>query len=296
MLSVRLCYVSILIVLALTWHVVLGQQSRPDSVAVTISTSGDSTSAVLQSDNPGSADSTAAIPSSLIADSVTLFRRIENQAFQVGEHLVFDVAYGIINAGKATMSIPDTQTVSGRPCYHILTTAASNKFFSTFHKVRDRAETFIDIDGIFPWRFEKHIREGRYKADRSATFDQRNNLAIYRNDTTIVVPYVQGVLSSFYYIRTVPLEVGAAFDIDNFGDGKLYPLRILVHKRERVKVPAGTFDCIVVEPVLRSEGIFKSTGKITIWLTDDERRIPVLMKTKVLIGSIDAKLKSYRLK
>jgi hypothetical protein len=224
------------------------------------------------------------------------FREVENRAFSVGEHLVFDIAYGVINAGTATMSIPDTQWVQGRPCYHVVTTAVSNKFFSSFFKVRDRAESFIDTEGIFPWKFEKHIREGKYRADRYVEYDQRNRRVIYNKDTLAVSPYIQGVLSSFYYVRTVPLEVKKSFNIDNFGDGKIYPLKVLVHKKERVRVPAGTFDCIIVEPVLRSEGIFKHKGRMAIWLTDDERRMPVLMKSKVLVGSIDVRLRSFKLK
>lgn len=229
-------------------------------------------------------------------DEMVQFRKVENRAFGVGEHLVFDIAYGVINAGTATMSIPDTQWVRGRPCYHVVTTAVSNKFFSSFFRVRDRAESFIDIEGIFPWKFEKHIREGKYRADRYVEYDQTNRRVIYKKDTLAVSPYIQGVLSSFYYVRIVPLEVKKSFNIDNFGDGKIYPLKILVHKKERIRVPAGTFDCIIVEPVLRSEGIFKHKGRIAIWLTDDERRMPVLMKSKVLVGSIDVRLRSFRLK
>ena len=222
-------------------------------------------------------------------------RTLENRAFRVGEQLVFDIAYKFVVVGTATMSIPDTQWVNGRPCYHVLTTARSNKFFDTFYKVRDKVETFIDIDGLFPWKFEKHIREGKYRANRYVDYDQHNQIAIYnKKDTLAVPPFIQGVLSSFYYVRTIPLEVKKSFDIDNYGDGKLYPLRILVHRKMRVEVPAGEFDCIVVEPVLREEGIFKHKGRMAIWLTDDERRIPVLLKSKIPIGSIDVKLKEIK--
>ncbi|MBN2031474.1 DUF3108 domain-containing protein [bacterium] len=223
-------------------------------------------------------------------------RQHVNDAFDVGEHLTFEIAYGVIKAGTATMSIPDTQWVRGRPCYHVVTTAESNKFFDPFFKVRDRVETFIDMEGIFPWKFEKHIREGKYQSDRYVEYDQYNHLVIMDGkDTLEVEPYIQGILSSFYYVRTIPLEVGKSFDIDNYGDGKIYPLKILVHEKERVKVPAGTFDCIVVEPVMRAEGIFNQTGRMAIWLTDDERRIPVLMKSKVIIGSIDVRLKEIKI-
>jgi len=169
------------------------------------------------------------------------FRHLENNAFQVGEHLVFEVAYGPLKAGTATMSIPDTQWVEGRPCYHIVTTAKSNKFVSTFFKVRDRIESFVDMQGLFPWKFEKHIREGNYRKNRYVHYDQRRNLIFGKKGTLEAKPYIQGILSAFYYTRTLPLEVGKHLDIDCYGDGKIYNLRILVHKKDRVKVPAGKF-------------------------------------------------------
>ena len=80
----------------------------------------------------------------------------------------------------------------------------------------------------------------------------------------------------------------------HFTDKKNYPLIIKVHARERVKVDAGEFDCLVVEPILRGPGIFTQKGRLMVWLTDDERRMPVLMKSKVAIGHVAAVLKSYK--
>jgi hypothetical protein len=221
----------------------------------------------------------------------TLFRSVENRAFTVGEHLVFDIAYGMVKAGTATMSVPDTQWVGGRSCLHIVTTAESSPFFSNFFKVRDRVESFIDMDGIFSWRFEKHLREGRYKANRLEQYDQTRRRVFYRNDTIAAPLYVMDILCAFYYTRTQPLEIGKTLELDSFSDGDVYRLGVLVHRREKVRVPAGTFACIVVEPVIKGEGIFNQKGKLTIWLTDDERRIPVLLKSKVLVGSIDCRLR-----
>ncbi|MBN1893829.1 DUF3108 domain-containing protein [bacterium] len=222
------------------------------------------------------------------------YRQMENRAFHVGEHLEFEIAFGIIKAGTATMSIPSMETVRGRPCYRILTTAQSNSFFSRLYKVRDWVESILDARGLFSWKFRKHLREGRYKADRSAEFDPVRGRVITPKDTLPSPPYVLDVLASFYYARTRPLETGSSFDMDSFSDNKIYPLRVLVHGRERIKVPAGQFDCVVVEPVLRGEGLFKQKGKLTIWVTDDERRMPVLMKSKILVGSIDARLTAFR--
>ena len=227
---------------------------------------------------------------------ITGYESVDNRAFGVGEHLVFDIGYGFIKAGTATMSIPDTQWVAGRPCYHIVTTARSSKFISVFYNVHDRLDAWIDLEGIFPWKLEKHIREGSYSSDRYAFFDQVNQRVISGKDTLEVSSFVQEVLSSFYYVRTRILEVGDAFDVDTWGDGKIYPLRVLIHRRERVNVPAGKFDCLVVEPVLRSEGIFKHQGRLQIWMTDDERRLPVQMKSKIPIGSISCRLREMRLR
>ena len=258
------------------------QNVEPDSLKPLLS---DSTAVQAE---PEAADSLS--PSS---ESVPLFRTVANRAFGVGEHLVFEIAYGVVKAGTSVMSIPDTQWVQGRPCYHIVTTAESNNFFSSIFKVRDRVESLMDVDGLFAWKFEKHLHEGKFRSDRYEVYDQSRRKVYAKGDTFDAPPFVQDILSSFYYSRTQPLEVGQYLELDNFADGRVYPLRILVHRREKIRVPAGTFDCIVVEPVLRSEGIFKQTGKLTIWVTDDERRIPVLMKSKVFVGSIDARLKRY---
>jgi hypothetical protein len=97
-----------------------------------------------------------------------------------------------------------------------------------------------------------------------------------------------------YYVRTLPLEPGQSISIANHTDGKNYPLIVKVLGRERVKVDAGEFDCIVVEPILRGPGVFQQKGRLTVWLTDDHRRMPVLMKSKVVIGHVAAILKSYK--
>ena len=126
-------------------------------------------------------------------------------------------------------------------------------------------------------------------------FDQKKHLAFADGDTIPIKEYVQDALSSLYYIRTISLEVGNSVFIEHHSDKKNYSLEVKVLRREKVKVPAGEFDCLVVEPMLRASGIFKHTGKLTVWLTNDKFKIPVLMKSKVAVGSIASKLKKYTL-
>jgi hypothetical protein len=222
-------------------------------------------------------------------------RYIENVAFGLGEKFNFDIGYGFINAGYASMTVTDLIEYNGHPCYRVVSTANSNKFFSSFYRVEDEVESIIDAEGIFSWRFEKNLREGGYNSNKSYEFDQPNQRVFYEKDTLEVAPYVQDALSILYYARTREMKVGESIFIDNFTDGKNYPLEVKVHRRETIKVKAGRFDCLVVEPLLLSSGIFKHEGKLTVWLTDDRLKMPVLMKSKVLVGSISAELTSYEL-
>jgi len=234
----------------------------------------------------------------LAEDSLTdtgIDRYMDNLAFGVGERFDFDINYGFINAGYAAMEVVDIIEYNDRPCYLVSSTANSNRFFSSFYRVEDKVETVIDAVGLFPWRFEKHLSEGSYRADRICDFDQVNNAVVYQDSTIEVQPYVQDALSVLYYIRTLDLKPNSTHSVENFTDGESYSLEVKVLRRETIKVKAGRFDCIVVEPLLKSSGIFKHEGRLTVWLTDDRLKMPVLMKSKVLVGSISAELTDYQL-
>ncbi len=222
-------------------------------------------------------------------------RYVENTAFGVGEKLSFDINYGFINAGTATMEVVRLVEYENRPCYQIVTYARSNSFFSTFYKVEDKVESIVDAVGMFSWRFEKKLREGNYRSDREYSFDQRNHLVVYKGDTIEVAPFVQDALSILFYVRTQPLEVDQSLFLENFVDGRKFTLEARVLKRETVTVEAGTFDCVVVEPLMKTVGVFKHEGKLKVWLTDDHLKMPVLMKSKVVVGSITAELTDYKL-
>jgi hypothetical protein len=98
-----------------------------------------------------------------------------------------------------------------------------------------------------------------------------------------------------YFVRTQELKVGTSVYVDNFTDGENYKLEVKVLKKENVAVEAGNFDCIVVEPLTQSVGVFKHEGRLKVWLTDDRLKMPVLMKSKILVGSISAELTDFAL-
>jgi uncharacterized protein DUF3108 len=232
-----------------------------------------------------------------VPDSVMKVRLPSRVTFAPGEHLGFSVQYGLLTAGTATMTIdPQIRDRNGRPTYHLVTTARSNKVFSTFFEVNDRVESYMDTLHLHSVRFEKHLREGKYNRDVWVVFDQERHTArIDGKRDCEVLEHVQDVLSSLYYVRTLDLQVGKAVYVPNHDSGKNYPMQVQVHGRERVTVDAGTFDCLVLEPILLGEALFKQKGRMQVWVTDDALKMPVLMKSKVLVGDIAAVLSEFRL-
>jgi len=132
-----------------------------------------------------------------------------------------------------------------------------------------------------------YIRSIRYENDEPLRIREKKEMVVP------IPKYVLDVLGAFYYVRTQRLEPGEPIYLVSNDHEKNYPLKVLVLKREIKKVKAGTFRTIKVEPQLRGEALFKQKGRIWIWLTDDERKMPVLMKSKVLIGSISTELIRY---
>jgi hypothetical protein len=216
--------------------------------------------------------------------------------WKIGEYFQFSIDWNGLNGGSSLMQVQNLMRVDGRRAYRIVMKAESNSFVSKFYKVRDRAETFIDAESLYTRRFVKRLREGGYEKDIDVRFDQPARKARYSDGETFDVPAgVHDVLSAFYYVRTLPLPTGASISIPTHDNKKSYEMVVKVHRRERVEVPAGKFDCVVVEPILKSEGVFKSKGSIEVWLSDDARRIPVLVKSKIPIGSISVSLTDMRL-
>jgi hypothetical protein len=217
------------------------------------------------------------------------------EPFRPGESLRFSVQYGPVKAGSAYLEVPEIRDWNGRPAYSLVARAESNSFFSRFYKVRNRIESVWDKGGHFSWRYAENRREGKFREQSEIIFDHERHEARYANGRTFPIPpRVQDALSAFYFTRFQALPLGGSIVFDYHASRKSQPLEVKVLGRERVETPAGTFNCVAIEPILKAGGIFKNKGRLVIWLTDDERRMPVLMKSKVAIGSISVVLQDFR--
>ncbi len=230
------------------------------------------------------------------------FRYVPNEAFGFGEILEYEVGYKFIVAGKGGFRImPDPVYRHGRPCYDIRFRVQSLESLSKLYRVDDRYQTLMDVAGLFPWEFEQHVREGNYRRDFQAKFDQVENIAIAgkvgkEKETYDVPKYVHDIVSAFYHVRAIDLsdkKKGEVFELKQFFDDTTYTLGVKILGRQEIKVKAGKFKCLVIEPLVVEGGLFESEGQILIWLTDDERKIPVKVATKILIGYVGAELVHY---
>lgn len=224
-------------------------------------------------------------------------RTIPNEAFGLGEKLEYKVGYQFVKAGDAYFHVqPKSFMFKGRPCYDIRFEVRSLKSLDWLYKVQDIYRTLVDIDGIYPYYFEQKIREGGYRKDAKAQFDHQAKRA-YVDDKSYHFPaFTHDIVSAFYFVRTMDLsskKKGEVVQLKNFVDDSTYTLGVRIHGKQTVSVQAGTFNCVLVEPMVTKGGLFKSEGKILLWLTDDDRKVPVKVSTKVLIGAIEAELTNF---
>jgi Protein of unknown function (DUF3108) len=215
--------------------------------------------------------------------------------FFVGEELSFEVRWMGLLAGNASMAVSGRVSRDGHDVYHIRSLAESSPFFSLFYYVRDSGETFVDVRDLLPWYYQLDQREGSRAVQRTVTFDHQRGVAIHTKNQEapqeVKVPRgVHDSLSSFYMIRTLPLRVGQSIQLHTFANGKTYDVEVQILRREKVEAYWGPVDALVVQPVMRYQEILRQKGDVLIWVTDDDRRLPVRMRTAITVGSIEATL------
>lgn len=217
-------------------------------------------------------------------------------AFSVPERLEFELSYTGITAGHAVQEVKQVNNET-----LIVSTARSADWLRFFFPVNDRIESYLTpatspLQIGLPRLYVEKKHEGKTITDREGRFDRQKmevHTIDHRNKREKKEPITKrtyDLLSSFFYFRTIPLQVGTSYFIDIYDCNRIWNTEVKVLRREELVTPLGRFKTIVIHPLLKSEGIFARTGDMFIWLTDDERRIPVQMKSKVVVGSITATL------
>lgn len=223
---------------------------------------------------------------------------LEQHAFKRGERLEYNVSYGWIDAGEAILELTtETKTIGGRPVYHAVGTGRSLGTFDFFFEVRDRYESYFDVEGIYPWLFIRDVSEGGYQIKQNYTFDHYRRIATNEKGKQFKVSLgIQDMISSFYRARAMDLagaKPGDVFEMDCFVDNEVWPLKVRYVGQETIKIKHGKYNCLVFRPVVQEGRIFKKEEDMTVWVTNDQNKIPVQAKAKILVGSITMELRHY---
>ncbi len=218
-----------------------------------------------------------------------------------GEKLVFDIKYGVVSAAEASLEL-NSMTFQGEPVWQIVSNASTYSFFDIFFKVRDKVESLWKKDTLLPMRFTKRLNEGSYKQIRVQNFDHVNGKSLYQkwsfkrgkftNKDMKIPKNTQDIFSAFYLIRTMDLRPGKNVVLNITTDGKSVDTEIVIHRLETIDSIFGRKECLVIEPKVKGEAIFKQSGRIWIWITNDEYKVPLKMESEISFGSFVATLKS----
>lgn len=212
--------------------------------------------------------------------------------FQPGERLTYDISWLNITAGTAVMEVAAGESPSTAM---LVTTARSSPMVTKFYPVDNRVESHVNVDTLLPDHMVFHRREGKRKNDFDYTFHHQEGTVTAVKDGVMEVlpiqPATQDAISCLYLVRSaLPVSQGAALAMNVHHDKKNYKLEVRVEQVEMLKGPWGALEAARILVVMPFQGIFLNQGNLRVWITTDERRIPLRMKAKVIIGSITADL------
>ncbi|HEY6146429.1 MAG TPA: DUF3108 domain-containing protein [Thermoanaerobaculia bacterium] len=208
----------------------------------------------------------------------------------VGETLRYAMTILGVAGGELTLSARPAE-LGSRQLWKFELSAVSNDFLSKFFLVRDYMVSWVDPRNFHTTRFEKHTVEGKRVRDELMEFDYESGTARVDGVAHPLQDAWLDTLSSVYYLRTLPLDAEKPAALAVFS-GETHMLTVEVQARERIVTPAGSFATIRVEPKSTGASLIGKGKNLVLWLTDDERRIPVQIKSKLKVGTLIGKLKA----
>ncbi|MCF7919823.1 MAG: DUF3108 domain-containing protein [Candidatus Cloacimonetes bacterium] len=226
-------------------------------------------------------------------------------AINDGEILEFDINYGVIHAGDVRMTVSTGTWQDSIPTFIVLSEARTVKFFDNFYKVRDRIEIEFYQADFQSIRYHKQLREGSYVQNRiNYYYPQLGYAILFKKDKKATewteksfdIPEKSNdIFTTFFKVREYDFAVGDTIPVTISEDGKNTTIDIVIHRIKKIDTIFGKIDCYEMEPQLKdTESIFKQSGEIYIYLTADERKIPVLLQSQVIFGKFKATLEAYK--
>ena len=227
----------------------------------------------------------------------------KESAYGIGEWFKFRIHYGLVTAGFATLEVKEGFQ-NNKKVFHTVGNGYTTGMTKLFFKVNDDYQSYIDKATSKPYQFIRKIDEGGYTKNQEGFFNQDKNTVLvkdYKNNTEKTFPVsenVQDIVSSFYYLRNHPnidkLKIGESIIIDMFFDGEVVKFKLKYIGRELLSTKFGKVNTMVFRPLVQSGRVFKEEESLTVWISDDDNKMPLRIKASLAIGSLKADLESYR--
>lgn len=231
------------------------------------------------------------------------FGQASDKTYGDGEFFRFRVHYGLLTAGDAELSLKATN-LNGKPVYHIKGEGRTKGLSRVFFKVDDIYESYIDRENNQPYRFVRDINEGGYTKDIIMDFDHPNQSVLVQDrkhkteEIFNIEKQTQDLISALYYLRNKidgkALKEGEHMDINVFFDKENYKMRLKFLGREVLRTPFGKVPALIFRPYVQSGRVFKEQESLTVWISDDVNKIPLLIKADLAVGSLKATLTEYK--
>ncbi len=219
------------------------------------------------------------------------------KSFTSGEQLVYLIRYGFIHGGEASVSV-NLEKYNGKTVYHAYLVAQSKGVADKLFSVKDVYESYFDPSSCLPFKAVRNIKEGNYKYYNEVFYNHDDStLYSQRSDSTFrVPPYILDMVSTLYYIRSVNMDKifkGAAIEVITFFGDEIFPFKIRYSGKEELKTNFGKIRCLRFDPVVEPGRIFKTEDDMTIWISDDQNLLPILVKFNMWVGSIKCELENF---
>jgi hypothetical protein len=217
--------------------------------------------------------------------------------FGVGERAQYRVSYGMMGrVGTGSMEVKGIEMVNGHPTYHLDFRLQGRILL--VGRVNDLHESWLDVNGLFARRFRQDIHEINFKRKRERNFfPSELRWTGFTNEHqesgTLTTAQPLDDTSFLYYVRTLPLVVGQEYTLDKYWNPDGNPVIIRVLRTQRLRVPAGTFETVVIQPIIKTDGLFSEGGQAEVYFTNDADRVLVRLHAKVSIGTLDLQLEEF---
>lgn len=231
------------------------------------------------------------------------FDNPKESAFGVGEWFKFRIHYGFVNAGYATLEVKEA-VLHNEKVFHLIGKGQTTGISRFFFKVDDLYESYIDEKTYVPYQFLRKINEGGYTKNQEGFFTpQQNKINVkdykHKTEKTFATPKnTQDILSAFYYLRNFAtidyIKPGEYIAIDMFFDEETTKFKLKFIGRENIKTKFGTVASMIFKPYVFSGRVFKEQESVTVWISDDDNKIPLRIQANLVVGSIKADLESYK--